>query len=818
MDIQAAVSSALEPHLDSDACEYITSLLSEDANDEDSREAVGALIAGSVLDDQFDPEEITAAFFALLDISNVASEQEYAEEPALRKLDQAVTMKEHDVTTYASGLTSGVDSHGNTIDTEKQSDIASFYANMIDISSNEAAMSERARRKQRQKELRERMDAEERLRAIDEAMAMLEDTPNDAEESMKEANAVDNSADVHLKNFDLSNLRGGGPNLLDNASLTLAKGRRYGLMGRNGCGKTTLLTFLASRQIPGAVPKNMSMLLVRQEIMGNEWTAVETVLKSDVKRESVKRFITWCEEELEKLENGITAVEEDDAVDKSDAPKAKGDRKNRQKLRDRKQQNMASKVAKKNNFQDESKEQKKAKLTEKLGKAYERLAMIEEVEGGDPEPKARKILAGLGFTPEMQDKPTMELSGGWRMRVSLSCALFANPSLLLLDEPTNHLDLEAVLWLEKFLTTTFTGTLVVVSHDRHFLNEIVTDVVHFHRGNLKTFRGDISNFEGVREEDRIRQIRLREQQEAKREHLQKYIDLHAQAGENGVKAARQRKSKQKKLDKLGVMAQDGKKWKASYDGDADEVEDFKEDEEVELTFPDPGGFDGDIIRLEQVEFGYSPDKILLSDVDLSISLSSRAALLGRNGMGKSTLIKLAVGGLQPSKGKAVIDNRAKIEYLAQHQLEQLDPDSTPLQTMIDRYPGDHSNSHIGDLRRYLANFGLGGEVLPIQKIHTMSGGQKCRLCLACAMYRRPHLLILDEPTNHLDLETTQALIEAIREFQGGVLIVSHDQHLLTSVCKNIYVVEHGGLEELREGNSAEEAFQAYKRAIVLGKR
>jgi ATPase subunit of ABC transporter with duplicated ATPase domains len=208
-------------------------------------------------------------------------------------------------------------------------------------------------------------------------------------------------------------------------------------MGRNGCGKTTLLTFLASRQIPGAVPKNMSMLLVRQEIMGNEWTAVETVLKSDVKRESVKRFITWCEEELEKLENGITAVEEDDAVDKSDAPKAKGDRKNRQKLRDRKRQNMASKVAKKNNFQDESKEQKKAKLTEKLGKAYERLAMIEEVEGGDPEPKARKVLAGLGFTPEMQDKPTMELSGGWRMRVSLSCALFANPSLLLLDEPTN---------------------------------------------------------------------------------------------------------------------------------------------------------------------------------------------------------------------------------------------------------------------------------------------------------------------------------------------------------------------------------------------
>ncbi|EEC45500.1 predicted protein, partial [Phaeodactylum tricornutum CCAP 1055/1] len=580
-------------------------------------------------------------------------------------------------------------------------------------------------------EIREQMEQEERSRAIQQAMEMLQTTETNTVESMMEKSA-DNGADVHFTNLDLPNLRGGGQPLLQNANITFSRGRRYGLMGRNGCGKTTLLTFMASRQMEGAVPKHMNMVLVRQEIMGNKWTAVETVLKSDVKRES---------------------------------------------LRERKRQNLqksARKAAESSTTaqMQESKDAQRLKLNEKLGLAYQRLAQVEEEEGGDPEPRARKVLAGLGFAKEMQDKPTDELSGGWRMRVSISCALFANPSLLLLDEPTNHLDLESVLWLERYLTTTFSGTLVVVSHDRHFLNEVVTDVVHFHRSQLTTYRGDISSFEAVRDDDRLRQQRQREQQEAKRAHLQKYIDLHAQAGENGVKAARQRKSKMKKLDKLGV-------------------EEVLDDEEVILNFPDPGAFDGDIVRLEQVKFGYSAQNILLETVDLTVNLKSRIALLGRNGCGKSTLIKLAVGALQSMQGKVVIDPGAKIEYLAQHQLEQLDPDGTPLQTMVDRYPGDHSNTHIGELRRYLANFGLGGEILPVQKIHTMSGGQKCRVCLACAMYRKPHLLILDEPTNHLDLETTAALIDAIKTFQGGVLLVSHDQHLLTSVCEDLLVVENG---------------------------
>ena len=428
-----------------------------------------------------------------------------------------------------------------------------------------AAISERERRKARQKELRLKLEAEERQRAIQQAMDMLVNTDdnnnNNTSVDRMVQQSTDNMLDVHLQNMDLPNLRGGGPDLLTNANVTFARGRRYGLMGRNGCGKTTLMTFLATRQIPEAVPRNMNMLLVRQEIMGDETTAMETVLQSDVKRESVKRFIEYCELESDKLEHPEKYLEDDKEdttiPEQNDtASNAKINNNNKQKLRDRKAHRMkqAARQKAKASLSDKQQapptksiQEQKNEIALKLAKAYEHLAVMEEMEGGDPEPRAAKVLSGLGFSEDMQKKPTSDLSGGWRMRVSLSCALFANPSLLLLDEPTNHLDLEAVLWLERYLTTTFQGTLVVVSHDRHFLNEVVTDVVHFHRATLTTYRGDITNFEAVTAEAKLRQQRLREQQEEKKAHLQKYIDLHSQAGENGPKASKQRKSKMKKV-------------------------------------------------------------------------------------------------------------------------------------------------------------------------------------------------------------------------------------------------------------------------------
>lgn len=749
--LESAIQATLTPFLDEDMCEYIQSTLADDPHDEDAIDNVKELLRGSIEGDA-DPEEVIVKFLGHLKLADQEESKKPDVDEPLKKLDKTVTMKEYDVETFANGLSS---EPMNDHEDEAISSIQDFYANMIDVSNVEAAVSERKRRKERQRAIREEMEEAERKRAIQEAMDVMnedDDDENNPEEYLDAA--ADNSADVHIRNLDLPNLRGGGADLLQNASLTLARGRRYGLMGRNGCGKTTFMTYLAQRQIQDAVPKKMTMLLVRQEIVGSDLSAVETVIKSDVKREGVKRFIKYCEDEIERLDNGGKTKEEENKDEADEAAtdegkKVKGSSKGRQKLAEKRKAKMEKAARAKamqnrtaSNLKKQNIEAQKTKLSEKLGKAYQKLAEIEEEEGGDPEPRARKVLSGMGFTTEMQNMPTKQFSGGWRMRISIASALFAQPSLLLLDEPTNHLDVESCMWLERYLNKDFDGTLVVVSHDRHFLNAVVTDVVHFYKSTLNVYKGDITNFEAVRDDEKQRQIRLRENQEAKKAHLQKYIDLHSQAGENGVKAARQRKSKMKKLEKVGMMNQEGKRWKASYDGDAEEVEEYVEDEKVVLTFPPCGGFNGDIVRLDRAVFGYSKEKILLNDVDLTVNIKSRAALLGRNGCGKSTLIKLIVGSLRPMAGQIKIDGRAKIEYLAQHQLEQLDPDGTPMSTMIERYPGDKSNQHILTLRRHLANFGLGGEVLPGQRIHTMSGGQKCRLCLAAAMYRKPHLLIL----------------------------------------------------------------------------
>ena len=436
--VEGALQSAVADHIDEDTLEYIRSLLEENPSDEDARDSVREMIVSATEPEGKDGVGIVNSLFELLDLGtdgNLADDDDGAT-GGLRKLDQAVTMQSQDIRTFASGLRAN-EADLNPLSHDQPTQIAAFYANMIDPNASEEALSERVRRKARQKEMRMAQEEEERQRAIQQAMAVLEEKTAHGEALMEKAQA-DNMQDVHLADFDLPNLRGGGPNLLQNTNLTLSRGRRYGLMGRNGCGKTTFLTFLAQRKILNAVPKSMNMLLVRQEVIGNQWTAVETVLKSDVQRESIKRYIAFVETELEKLDNPEdTHEEEQEKSSAAAAAAAAASSKGRQKMRDRKKQQRlkaAKKAATSSNEVKQTKEERRAGLNQNLVAAHQRLGEIEAEEGGDPEPRAQKVLSGLGFSKEMQDKPTEELSGGWRMRVSLSCALFANPSLLLLGK------------------------------------------------------------------------------------------------------------------------------------------------------------------------------------------------------------------------------------------------------------------------------------------------------------------------------------------------------------------------------------------------
>lgn len=555
---------------------------------------------------------------------------------------------------------------------------------------------------------------------------------------------------AHLTGFSLPNKKGSG-DLLTDAACTLVGGRRYGLIGKNGVGKSTFLDAIARREIPG-VPA-VSIFYVRQEVTGDTRTALEWVMEADSEHQSL--------------------VSEARALESNEDAKAGA----------------------------------------RLAEIYNMLEEKAEKDSG--EKKAREILKGLGLDDAMAAKTTNSLSGGWRMRVAIACALFVSPGILLLDEPTNHLDLETVIWLENHLREEFKQTVLVVSHDRNFLNAVVTDILLFENQKLENFRGDYYSFEEVQEERRIRQERLHEVQEEKKEHMQKYITEHGQLGSNGPNAAKQRKSRMKKMERVGMeaaSAMEGRKIKSSYDGIQEEVDAVHEAKAFSMTFPDPGstGRDIPVVRLDDVSFGYTPEAILFENASFSLDVRSRVACLGRNGCGKSTLIKLIMSKLEATGGVCMRDPGCRIEYIAQHHLDQLDADSTPLDFALSKFPEDESFSHEQRMRNHLATFGLGGEVLPHQRIRTLSGGQKCRLSMALTMYRRPHFLIMDEPTNHLDMETVDALIAAIKDFKGGLMIVSHDQHLISQVCTELLVVRN------RRVKRFEGSVELYKKRIIAG--
>jgi ATP-binding cassette subfamily F protein 3 len=378
--------------------------------------------------------------------------------------------------------------------------------------------------------------------------------------------------------------------------------------------------------------------------------------------------------------------------------------------------------------------------------------------------RAEQLLHGLGFSREQTLEPVAAFSGGWRMRLNLAQALMCPSDLLLLDEPTNHLDLDAILWLEEWLSR-YAGTLLVVSHDRDFLDGVVNVVVHIYNRKLRRYSGNYSAFESQRAASVVLAAAQYEKQQRERAHLESFINrFRAKATK-----ARQAQSRMKMLSKLEELAPLHVSAPFSFE--------FRDP----LRAPDP------LLVLEEVSAGY-PEKTVLREVSLSLQSGERIGLLGVNGAGKSTLIRTLAGELAPLAGKAIFNKGLEIGYFAQHQVEMLRDDQSPLWHLLKLTPGAREQ----DLRSYLGSFNFPGD-MATDPIEHFSGGEKARLALALIVWRRPNLLLLDEPTNHLDLETREALTVALAQFEGTLVLVSHDRHLLRATTDRFLIVAEGRL-------------------------
>ncbi|BDH44315.1 ABC transporter ATP-binding protein [Salmonella enterica subsp. enterica serovar Choleraesuis] len=503
--------------------------------------------------------------------------------------------------------------------------------------------------------------------------------------------------------FSSLQLRRGTRVLLDNATATINPGQKVGLVGKNGCGKSTLLALL----------KNNISADAGSVTFPGTWQ------------------LAWVNQETPAL--AVPAIEY--VID--------GDREFRQ---------LEAELAEANERND--------------GHAIATLhGKLDAVGAWTIRSRAASLLHGLGFTNAQLENPVSDFSGGWRMRLNLAQALICRSDLLLLDEPTNHLDLDAVIWLEKWLKS-YPGTLILISHDRDFLDPVVDKIIHIEQESLFEYTGNYSSFEGQRATRLAQQQAMFESQQERVAHLQSFIArFKAKASK-----AKQAQSRVKMLERMEMIAP------------------AHVDNPFHFSFRAPESLPNPLLRMEKVSAGYG-DRVVLDAIKLNLVPGSRIGLLGRNGAGKSTLIKLLAGGLAPMHGEIGLAKGIKLGYFAQHQLEFLHADESPLQHLTRLAPRETEQQ----LRDYLGGFGFQGDKVT-EVTARFSGGEKARLVLALIVWQRPNLLLLDEPTNHLDLDMRQALTEALIEFDGALVVVSHDRHLLRSTTDDLYLVHDGKVE------------------------
>ena len=396
----------------------------------------------------------------------------------------------------------------------------------------------------------------------------------------------------------------------------------------------------------------------------------------------------------------------------------------------------------------------------RIGEVHTRLA---DIDSHTAPARAAAILAGLGFDEAAQARPCDDFSGGWRMRVALAGALFARPDLLLLDEPTNHLDLEAALWLENYLSS-WHGTLLVISHERTLLNRVVDSIAHLEGLKLVRYVGGYDRFERTRRERLVLQAKMHARQLVERRHIQSFIDRFRYKATK----ARQAQSRMKMLERL------------------EPITSVMEERTVTFNFPTPDQMPPPLVSLEGVAVGYAPGKPVLQNLGLRIDMDDRIALLGANGNGKSTLVKLLADRLKPLSGKLRKPGKLRVGYFAQHQAEELDLGATAFTHMARLMPLVAQSK----VRSHLGTFGFSKDRADIP-VDSLSGGEKARLLFALMCQATPHMMLLDEPTNHLDVDAREALVRALNAYEGAVILVSHDAHLIDLVCDRLWLVDGG---------------------------
>ncbi len=495
--------------------------------------------------------------------------------------------------------------------------------------------------------------------------------------------------------------------LLSNVSVTVHAGQRVGVIGKNGVGKSTLFAAIRNELAPDGgkidLSKNVIVANVAQETPALDQPAIEYALDGDL--------------ELREIEARLRELEQRIELHPTDAD------------------------------------------VNALVAAHDRLTTID---GYGAKARAAQLLHGLGFIPGQQENPVASFSGGWRMRLNLARALLRRCDLLLLDEPTNHLDMDAALWLQEELST-FRGTLLLISHDREFLDAVCTHTLHLERESATLYAGNYSAFEIQRAERLSQQAQVHAKQQEKVAHLQSFISRF----KTHASKARQAQSRVKALERMELVAP------------------VLAENEFDFSFRKPEKVPSPLVHITHGQVGYA-NRALLNGLRLSLQPGERVALLGANGVGKSTLMK-SLAGTQPFIGGDIVRSPdLKVGYYAQHQLEQLDPEASAFLHLRRIDPAAREQP----LRDYLGRFNFAGE-RQMEAIAPFSGGEKARLALALVAYQRPNLLLLDEPTNHLDLEMRQALEMALNDYPGAVVLVSHDRHLVQNVCDTLWRVADG---------------------------